>query len=252
MDRRALEALLKKVATGKTSPSAALEQLEGFPYAELEDLGVTLDTHRALRTGYPEVVYGEGKSDAQLMAIVGKLLEKETRVLVTRLDEARGQALVERFGGTFHALARCYEREAGAKLRPKGKTVTVVSAGASDAPVAAEAILSARVHGARTEQITDVGVAGIHRLTRHKRGLMEAGVLVVVAGMEGALASVVAGLTGRPVIAVPTSVGYGAAFEGMAALLGMLNSCAPGVSVVNIDNGFGAGRLAAQLARELK
>jgi NCAIR mutase (PurE)-related protein len=214
----------------------------------IHDLGYArLDTGRASRTGDPEVVYGAGKSPEQLVGILRSLhaAHPERAVLATRLspeamDAARGA------GATVHETARA--ATLGPLPAPRG-TVTIVSAGTSDAPVSAEAALTARVHGAGVREIRDVGVAGLHRLLAVRDELEEADCLVVVAGMEGALPSVVGGLTGVPMVAVPTSVGYGASFGGLAALLAMLNSCAPGVTVVNIDNGYGAGVFAARVAR---
>lgn len=230
--------------------SDALTELRDFPVAELE--GASLDTHRQLRRGFPEVVLGEGKTDAQLHRIATHLVAQGQNVLITRLVPERGRALVAAIGhpgGEVHEAAhvvifRCKPVE----LRGIG-TIAVVCAGTSDIKVAEEAAITAELMGNHVERVHDVGVAGIHRLLRHRETVLGARVLVVVAGMEGALASVVAGLVDRPVVAVPTSVGYGASFGGLAALLGMLNSCAAGVTVVNIDNGFGAGYAAALINR---
>ncbi len=252
MRPEALRALLCSVANGELSPERAYEALQILPLQELAEAQAALDTHRPLRTGQPEVVLGSGKRPEQLREIVGALAATEVPVLVTRLSSAKGRALEAAFpDGTFDPLSRTFLLGEEAVPEPKGRPVVVVGAGSSDAPVVAEAAVTARVLGARVEQVHDVGVAGIHRLTRHLGTLRSAGVLVVCAGMEGALPSVIAGMTGRPVIAVPTSVGYGASFGGLAALLGMLNSCAAGVCVVNIDNGFGAGQLAARIACEM-
>ncbi|MGD9958670.1 nickel pincer cofactor biosynthesis protein LarB [Nocardioides sp.] len=214
------------------------------------DLGYArVDVDRAERTGDAEVVYGAGKSPEQVIGILRTLHERhpDRAVLATRLDEvaldAVGTALA---GATLHPEARAVTL--GPLPAPQG-TVAIVSAGTSDAPVAAEAALTARVHGAGVVEIGDVGVAGLHRLLSVRDRLADADCLIVVAGMEGALPSVVGGLTGVPLVAVPTSVGYGASFGGLAALLAMLNSCAPGVTVVNIDNGYGAGVFAARVAR---
>ena len=210
-----------------------------------------LDTARADRTGDPEVVYGPGKSPQQVVEILAALhaAHPGRAVLATRLDERSLDAVA---GAHPAAVVDAVARAAalGPVPTPRG-TVTVVSAGTSDAPVATEAALTARVHGAAVHAITDVGVAGLHRLLAVREELLAADCLVVVAGMEGALPSVVGGLVGVPIVAVPTSVGYGASFGGLAALLAMLNSCAPGVSVVNIDNGFGAGVFAARVARRV-
>ncbi len=214
------------------------------------DLGFArVDLNRAVRTGDPEVVYGAGKTAEQVVAILRALHEAhpDRAVLATRLS-AEAMLLIESTltGVVVDEVARC--ACLGPLPSPTGRVV-VVSAGTSDAPVAAEAALTASVHGAGVEMVTDVGVAGLHRLLAVRDTLADADCLVVVAGMEGALPSVVGGLVGVPLVAVPTSVGYGASFHGVAALLGMLNSCAPGVTVVNIDNGFGAGVFAARVAR---
>ena len=245
-------ALLRAVAAGETAPEEAFEALRALPVRELAHVQATLDTHRSLRTGVPEVILGEGKTAAQIVEIVAALAEGEVPVLVTRLDAEKAKAVVSAFDEpSYDPISRTLVVGACHAPAPKGRPVVVVSAGTSDAPVAEEAAVTARLWGARVERIHDVGVAGLHRLTPHLRRLQSAGVVVVCAGMEGALPSVVAGLTGRPVVGVPTSVGYGASFGGVAALLGMLCSCASGVAVVNIDNGFGAGHLAATIAREL-
>ena len=244
MDR--LEEILSAVQSGELDVAGARERLRAWPVL---DLGHTrLDTHRELRCGHPEVVYGAGKTPAQLVDIARAVLEHHDRLLVTRVTPEAGQRLAEEVPGCVHdALSRTVTVEPD-ELGLEG-LVAVVSAGTSDAPVAAEASVTARLHGARVHELHDVGVAGLHRLLEHTEILQEARALVVVAGMEGALPSVVGGLVDRPVIAVPTSVGYGASFGGVSALLGMLNSCASGVSVVNIDNGFGAGCVAAMINR---
>ncbi|MGN6132209.1 MAG: nickel pincer cofactor biosynthesis protein LarB [Nocardioidaceae bacterium] len=216
----------------------------------ISDLGYArLDTDRAARTGDPEVVYGAGKTPQQVVEILRALHEAhpDRAVLATRLsDEAVAAVTAELPEAVVHEVARSVTL---GELPPARGTVAVVSAGTSDAPVAAEAALTARVYGAGVHAIDDVGVAGLHRILAARDDLADADCLVVVAGMEGALPSVVGGLTGVPLVAVPTSVGYGASFGGLAALLGMLNSCAPGVTVVNIDNGYGAGVFAARVAR---
>ena len=216
---------------------------------KIEDLGFArVDLDRAARTGDAEVVYGAGKTPEQVVAILGALHAKhpDRAVLATRLSDEAMAAVTALDGATVHATARAVTL--GPLPEPSGR-VTIVSAGTSDAPVAAEAALTARVHGAGVHEIRDVGVAGLHRLLAVRDELEEADCLIVVAGMEGALPSVVGGLTGVPMVAVPTSIGYGASFGGLAALLAMLNSCAPGVTVVNIDNGYGAGVFAARVAR---
>ncbi|RJK94845.1 nickel pincer cofactor biosynthesis protein LarB [Vallicoccus soli] len=249
MDREHVRALLAEVAAGGVDVDAALRRLAA-PLAGVDDLGYArLDTHRALRTGDPEVVYGEGKSPAQVVEILGRLraAHPDRPALATRLDaEALAAVAAAHPGALLDAQARC--AALGDLPAPRG-SVVVVAAGTTDAPVAAEAALVARVSGAGVRRVDDVGVAGLHRLLAVRDELDAADCLVVVAGMEGALPSVVGGLTGVPVVAVPTSVGYGAAFGGLAALLGMLSSCAPGVVVCNIDNGFGAGLFAARVAR---
>ena len=213
-----------------------------------EDLGFArVDLDRARRTGDPEVVYGAGKTPEQVVSILRTLHERnpDRAVLATRLSDEAMTALDAAGADVDHTA-----RAATLGPLPTGRgRVTVVCAGTSDLPVAAEAALTARVHGAAVEQVTDVGVAGLHRLLGVRDRLADVDCLVVVAGMEGALPSVVGGLVGVPIVAVPTSVGYGASFGGLAALLGMLNSCAPGVTVVNIDNGYGAGVFAARVAR---
>jgi NCAIR mutase (PurE)-related protein len=220
----------------------ALARLKGLPY---EDIGfAAIDHHRTIRRGFPEVVYGEGKTPEQIAAIGEKLAAENGRLLVTRIGPDAYRALRERVPGVlYNASARAAYLE-GPK-QPKLAGVAVCSAGTSDQPVAEEAFVTAELMGCAVDRLYDVGVAGIHRLLDKLDILQAANAIVVVAGMEGALPSVVAGLVSAPVIAVPTSVGYGASFGGLAPMLAMLNSCAPGVSVVNIDNGFGAGYLAA-------
>ena len=244
MDREQVQALLEAVATGGTSTADALDRLATAPY---DALGHSLvDLHRGLRTGDPEVVYGAGKTTAQVLDVVAALrASSERAVLVTRCSPETVDALVD-----AHEVAEVAGSAVAVGPLPTGRgVVVVVAAGTSDGAVAAEAALTVRVHGALAERVDDVGVAGLHRLLAVRPVLDRADCLVVVAGMEGALASVVGGLVGTPLVAVPTSVGYGASFGGVAALLGMLNSCAPGTAVVNIDNGYGAGVLAARIAR---
>jgi NCAIR mutase (PurE)-related protein len=220
------------------------------PDPRTTDLGFArVDVDRAARTGDPEVVYGAGKTPDQVIAILRALHERhpERAVLATRLtDETMDAVAAGLVGAELDRVARAVTL--GPLPAPRG-TVAIVTAGTSDAPVAAEAALTVRVHGATVDRVDDVGVAGLHRLLAVRDRIAEADCLIVVAGMEGALPSVVGGLTGVPLVAVPTSVGYGASFGGLAALLAMLNSCAPGVSVVNIDNGYGAGVFAARVAR---
>jgi NCAIR mutase (PurE)-related protein len=218
---------------------------------QVHDLGFArLDTDREKRTGDPEVVFGAGKTPDQVVDILAALrtAHPHRAVMVTRLDETGAGKVLDAFPeAEAHASARAVTL--GELPAPRG-LVTVVSAGTADLPVAAEAVLSARVHGAGARHIGDVGVAGLHRILGEQAALRESDCLIVVAGMEGALPSVVGGLTGVPLVAVPTSIGYGASFDGLAALLAMLNSCAPGIAVVNIDNGYGAGVFAARVARQ--
>jgi NCAIR mutase (PurE)-related protein len=243
--------LLRGVAEGATRTEDALRALERLP---VQDLGfATLDTHRELRQGLPEAIYAEGKTPEQVVEIAARLLETTTGpVLATRVPDDAAQALIERFPEARHhesaRLVVLRRENAGVELG----TVAVVAAGTSDLPVADEAACTADAVGAAVQRINDVGVAGLHRLLAVEDRLREADVVIVVAGMEGALASLVGGITPAPVIAVPTSVGYGASFEGLAALLAMLNSCAAGVVVTNIDNGFGAAAFALRLLRAMR
>ena len=245
MEAAQLRALLDQVAAGAASPEQALERLRNLPF---EDLGFArVDHHRALRRGYPETIFCQGKTPGQTVAIAERLAAAGSLVLATRAEPATAKALAARFPQAEHdeeARTVVIHPEDGPSPSPTG-LVLVLSAGTSDAPVAREALVTARTMGARAEGIFDVGVAGIHRLLACRERLLQARAIVVAAGMEGALASVVGGLVEAPVIAVPTSVGYGASFGGLAALLTMLNSCAPGVMVVHIDNGYGAGYAAA-------
>lgn len=249
MDQRGLRILLEQVANGQQGVDAALNALRTLPY---EDLGfATLDHHRALRWGFPEVIFCSGKTPEQVAGIAARLAERSPRLLGTRATPeqyAAARALVPDL--QYHPPARCLwlEREP-ARARHAG--VVVVAAGTSDLPVMEEAVLTLDLMGHCAQRILDVGVAGLHRLLPHVAALQTANVVVVVAGMEGALASVVGGLTDAPVVAVPTSVGYGASFGGLAALLAMLNSCASGVAVVNIDNGYGAGHMAALINQRI-
>jgi pyridinium-3,5-biscarboxylic acid mononucleotide synthase len=242
--------LLKKIEQGKLTPAAAVERLKNLPF---EDLGFAkVDHHRALRQGYAEVVFGKGKTPAQVAEIVRAMLRhKDSRqnILVTRADKKAYAALkrVNR-AAVFHPSSGVITIERSKQITGKG-TILIVSAGTSDIPVAEEALLTASMMGNRVERLYDVGVAGIHRLLGHRNNLTEARVIICIAGMEGALPSVVGGLVAVPVIAVPTSTGYGASFGGVAALLGMLNSCASNVTVVNIDNGFGAACVASCINR---
>jgi NCAIR mutase (PurE)-related protein len=243
-----LKNLLDRVQRGKTPVAKALQELKTLPF---EEIGcATIDHHRALRQGAPETIFGEGKTAAQMVSIMKKMREKKNNILVTRLDRKKVPLIKRSF-----PKARYYPHSRTltvlnhpVKMVGRG-TILVVCAGTSDIPVAEEAIITAEIMGNRVDHLYDVGVAGIHRLMSQKEKLMAAHVLIVVAGMEGALPSVVGGLVNRPVIAVPTSVGYGSNFGGITALLAMLNSCASGISVVNIDNGYGAGHVASLINR---
>lgn len=248
MDAERLVELLEEVRQGKISVSRAVSRLRHLPF---EDLGFAkIDHHRALRQGFPEVIMGQGKEPNEIAAIVHALRRRKTNVLVTRLSAAKMARLKKLGAGVQYHVAAKAATWVGKPIKINGKgTVLVVCAGTSDIPVAEEAALTATMMGNQVERLFDVGVAGIHRLLENRPRLDAASVLIVVAGMEGALPSVVAGLIDKPVIAVPTSVGYGASFNGVAALLGMLNSCAAGVTVVNIDNGFGAGFAASLINR---
>jgi NCAIR mutase (PurE)-related protein len=244
MDAERLRELLQAVQAGRLGPDAALEQLRRLPY---QDLGFAkLDTHRAIRAGAPEAVYCPGKTPAQVVAILQRLVADHANVLATRADEAVHAAAVEAgLVVRYHTEARLLVANPRAVLGVG--LVAVVSAGTADLPVAEEAALTAEALGSRVERIHDAGVAGLHRILAHHDRLLEANAVIVVAGMEGALASVVGGLIDRPVVGVPTSVGYGVAAGGLAALLAMLATCTPGVAVVNIDNGFGAACLADRI-----
>jgi len=250
MNQQDLLKILELVKLGAFSPEKAAERLKHLPF---EDLGFAkVDHHRSLRQGFAEVVFGKGKTPAQVADIVRAMSrQKDSRqnILVTRAD-AKIFAAVKRVhrGAKFHASSGMITIERSQEITGKG-TILVASAGTSDIPVAEEALLTAQMMGNRAEHLYDVGVAGIHRLLEHREKLTQARVIICVAGMEGALPSVVGGLVAAPVIAVPTSVGYGASFGGVAALLGMLNSCASNVTVVNIDNGFGAACVASCINR---
>jgi len=247
MDPKSLLDLLEAVKHGTVGPEEAVARLRSLPY---EDLGFAkVDHHRALRRGFPEAVFGAGKTPEQIQAIVGRIAGNGQNVLVTRTSAAVQRHLLGSFPGVrFHEPAGCLTLEV-MPVTPLPGGLAVVAAGTSDLPVAEEAAVTASFYGATVERVFDVGVAGLHRLLDRAETIRQARVVIVAAGMEGALPSVVAGLVGAPVIAVPTSVGYGASFQGLAALLAMLNSCASGVAVMNIDNGFGAGHLACQILR---
>ncbi len=242
-----LKELLDRVADGSTDIATALDQLvEAFRAQPFEDLGFArVDHHRSIRQGFPEVILGLGKTPAQIAAIAGEIVSRGSTLLVTRAPRAAYDAvLAVAPGATYHESASVITLRQQ-DVAPGHGTIVVAAAGTADLPVAEEAAITAELMGNCVERIYDVGVAGLHRLLGERSRLAAARVIIVVAGMEGALPSVVSGLVHVPVIAVPTSVGYGASFGGVAALLGMLNSCASGVSVVNIDNGFGAGNIAS-------
>jgi len=247
MDAAALKKLFEQVKRGKVSPEEAVERMRHLPF---EDLGfANVDHHRALRTGMPEIIFGPGKTPQQLAEIFARLAEHGRNVLATRVSPEQVRAVRRKFRkAESHELARAITLTRDDTIYGKGQIV-VVSAGTSDVPVAEEAVVTAQIMGNDVQHVYDVGVAGIHRLLARREVLTQARVIVVCAGMEGALPSVVGGLVGVPVIAVPTSVGYGASYKGIAALLGMLNSCASNVTVVNIDNGFGAGYVASVINR---
>lgn len=238
--------ILQKIAKGKLTVDQAMQSLAKFSF---EDLGFAkLDHHRSIRTGLPEVIFAPGKSDDQILKIFGKMVDSGTDIMITRSNKLLFGKIRKKFKGVKYSdLARVIYRINSRMPNKNNRVIAVVSAGTSDINVAEEASVTIEVFGGIVERIYDVGVAGIHRLLAHQEKLRKAHVIIVVAGMEGALASVVGGLVKAPVIAVPTSVGYGASFAGLAALLAMLNSCAPGVTVVNIDNGFGAAMAALKM-----
>ena len=243
-----LHQLLRNVAAGKTSVDDAAQKLTHLSFEDIDYAHI--DHHRSLRKGFPEVIFGQGKTAEQVVGIMEKMLRQENIVLVTRIDEKKAEAVASRFpDADYHKDAKMliWKKK---KVRKQGKgTILILSAGTSDIPVAKEAYLTAEAMGNPVESAFDVGVAGIHRLFDHKEMIDRASVLVVVAGMEGALPGVVAGMVSRPVIAVPTSVGYGVSFGGLTALFAMLNCCSSNVAVVNIDNGFGAGYMASIINR---
>lgn len=247
MNADSIRELFHAVRKGEVSPDEAVQRLRHLPF---EDLGFAkVDHHRALRAGMPEVIFGQGKTPAQTAQIFSRLAKHGGNVLATRADMKQFAAVKKKIPkAEYRELARAIVLQRDPKTYGKGK-IAVVSAGTSDIPVAEEAVVTAEIMGNDVEHVYDVGVAGIHRLLASRERLTQARVVIVCAGMEGALPSVVGGLVGVPVIAVPTSVGYGASFKGVAALLGMMNSCASNVSVVNIDNGFGAGYVASLINR---
>lgn len=246
MNSGALKKILNAVANGQTSVSDALDSLK---HLNLEDIGYAhIDHHRTLRKGFPEVIFGQGKTADQIIGIMEKMAVQEQIILVTRLDADKAKTIIEVFPeAEYHPEARMAILSRTEFPVTGNGTILILSAGTSDIPVAQEACLTARAMGNSVETIFDVGVSGIHRLFSHKKKIESAAILIVVAGMEGALPSVVAGIVDRPVIGVPTSIGYGASFNGLTALFSMLNSCSSNVAVVNIDNGFGAGFMASSI-----
>lgn len=253
MRERDLKALLQKVADGTLEPGSALERLKDLPFERVGDFAA-LDTHRELRCGFAEVLLAEGKSVEQCRAIASALRSSEGPFLATRVSPEQAAALLEEIPGAEYVERARLVRRLSTAARPPGPDsgpVAVLTAGTADLPVAEEAALTAETMGIRVERVYDVGIAGLHRLLAHRQTLERAVVVIVVAGMEGALPSAVGGLVSTPVIAVPTSIGYGVARGGWAALLGMLSTCASGVTVVNIDNGFGAGYAAARIVWNL-
>ena len=253
MNEQGILELLKKYKSGLIEEEKVLSILKKLPINAVEDLGFAeVDHYRELRQGFPEVIYAAGKTKEQVLAIMQSLYERsEGNLMATRASAEQFEFVVDKLPcAKYDEMARMIYVDRDKKIvRDEKRTILIVSAGTSDMPVAEEARLTAYLWGNHVKTCYDCGVAGIHRLLRHIEDIESANVLIVVAGMEGALASVVGGLTDKPVIAVPTSVGYGASFHGLAALLAMLNSCASGVSVVNIDNGFGAGVLASKINR---
>ena len=247
VNAESIRRLFEQVRRGKLTPDDAVQRLRHLPF---EDLGFAkVDHHRALRAGMPEVIFGEGKTPLQTAEIFARLERHGGNVLATHADKKQFAAVKKKVpAAEYRELARAIVLQSDRHTYGKG-LIAVVSAGTSDIPVAEEAVVTAELMGNTVEHFYDVGVAGIHRLLANREALMKARVVIVCAGMEGALPSVVGGLVGVPVIAVPTSVGYGAAFKGLSALLGMLNSCASNVSVVNIDNGFGSGYVASMINR---
>ncbi|HEY8461832.1 MAG TPA: nickel pincer cofactor biosynthesis protein LarB [Blastocatellia bacterium] len=248
MDQERLKALLLEFKEGRIEIDQALDRMRHMPF---EDLGYAqIDHHRSIRLGFPEVIFGLGKTPEQIIGVASSLLERSSNLLITRVDRATFERVKTIAGDAeFHESCGAISVRRDNTVRGRG-SIAVVTAGTSDIAVADEAAVTAEIMGNRVERIFDVGVAGIHRVLSRREALQAARVIVCVAGMEGALPSVIGGLVGAPVIAVPTSVGYGASFNGLAALLGMLNSCASNVAVVNIDNGFGAGFVASLINRE--
>jgi NCAIR mutase (PurE)-related protein len=250
MDQKRLEELLCSIQKGELTVQEGVQRLKTLPF---EDIGeAMIDHHRTLRKGFPEVIFGQGKDVEQVIKIMERMIEAQDNILVTRIEEEKAKAVLQRFPqASYNQRARTITLRFGEAAAEEKGAILVIAAGTSDVPVAEEAAVTAQIMGNRVETLYDVGVSGVHRLLNHQERLMEANVLIVVAGMEGALPSVVGGLVARPVIAVPTSIGYGTAFGGLAPLLAMLNSCASNVAVVNIDNGFGAGYIASLINQSI-
>ncbi|NLD36579.1 MAG: nickel pincer cofactor biosynthesis protein LarB [Desulfatiglans sp.] len=249
MNKKKLEELLTDLRDNNLTVEEVMESLKTLPF---EDIGIAnIDHHRELRKGTPEVIFGQGKRVEDIISIMKRMYEKDERILVTRLSDEKAEKILKEFPESkYHERCKALTlTKKPVEITGRG-TILVICAGTSDIPVAEEAAVTAGFMGNRVEIVNDIGVAGLHRILARKETLFSAEVLIVVAGMEGALPSVIGGLVDKPVIAVPTSVGYGASFGGIAALLGMLNSCASGVTVVNIDNGFGAGYAASVINRK--
>lgn len=244
-----LQNLLFAVANGQLSPQNAFEQLKNLPFEEVDDFA-KIDHHRQLRTGFPEVIWGQGKTPEQIIQIMQAMGDRTSLIMATRIEPEVYRQLQPKIRDLkYYPVAKICAKAQGEKMPSYQGTISILTAGTADLPVAEEAAITAELCGFQVERLWDVGVAGIHRLLSHRHLIQKASVLIVVAGMEGALPSVVAGIADCPVIAVPTSIGYGANLGGIAPLLTMLNSCATGIGVVNIDNGFGAAILAGQILR---
>ena len=248
MDKKNLREILERLSKGTISVDDTLEKLRHLPF---EDIGFAcIDHHRSLRRGVSEVIFGEGKDPEDIIAIMASMVRQGENILVTRLSSRKAEKVTDLFPeSVYDKKSRTLTLISNETIVSGKGTILVICAGTSDIPVAEEAAVTARFMGNDVETIYDVGVSGLHRILAHQESIQKATVIVVVAGMEGALPSVVGGLVNKPVIAVPTSIGYGASFDGLTALLGMLNSCAAGVTVVNIDNGFGAGYAASVINR---
>ncbi|AFZ36944.1 1-(5-phosphoribosyl)-5-amino-4-imidazole- carboxylate (AIR) carboxylase [Stanieria cyanosphaera PCC 7437] len=245
----ALKILLEAVASGQIEPTTALEKLKHFSFEPVGEFA-KIDHHRQLRTGFPEVIWGSGKTTEQIAAIIQAMRQKASVVMATRIEQDVAEQLQAEIDGlVYYPLARICALSTSETIVTHPGIISILTAGTADLPVAEEAAITAQLCGFKVKRLWDIGVAGIHRLLSHRQVIYEANVLIVVAGMEGALPSVVAGMADCPVIGVPTSIGYGTSFGGVAPLLTMLNSCATGIGVVNIDNGFGAAMLAGQILR---